>query len=357
LRGIILAAMILVNTAGNYSTTYWPLKHAEWNGWTPTDLIFPSFLFMMGVAMTLSFPSRFARGATVPTLVRHIVLRSLGLFAIGLFVNAFPEFEVSTWRIPGVLQRFAACYLVVGLIYLFTRKREPVRANIPVIVTIAIVCLVAYWALMTFVPVPGYGTGHLDPEGNLGAYIDRSLLGQHLYAQTKVYDPEGVLSTLPAFATALFGILAGEWLRSATPQMRKTAGLLGAGIALMILGEALHPFFPINKKLWTSTFVLFTSGFTTLSLGICYWVFDVRRWRRFLTPALVFGTNSILAYTLSEIIEPIFERTHVHDWFYNHALASWLPPYNASLAYSLLYVFLIFLLILPLYQKRIFVRL
>ena len=352
-----MASMILVNTAGNYATTYWPLKHADWNGWTPTDLIFPSFLFMMGVAMTLSFPARFARGATESSLVRHIVLRSLGLFAIGLFVNAFPEFVVQTWRIPGVLTRFAACYLVVGLIYLFTRKRDPVRANIPVILTLGIFCLIAYWALMTFVPVPGYGTGRLDPEGNLGAYIDRAIFGQHLYAQTKVYDPEGLLSTLPSFATVLFGILTGEWLRSSNPPMRRTVGLVGAGIGLIILAEAIHPFFPINKKLWTSTFVLLTSGFTTLSLGICYWIIDVKKWRRFAMPALVFGTNSILAYVLSEVIDPTFDRLHWHEWFYNHALASWISPYNASLTYSLLYVLLIFLLVLPLYRKRIFVRL
>jgi predicted acyltransferase len=155
----------------------------------------------------------------------------------------------------------------------------------------------------------------------------------------------------------LFGILAGEWLRSATPPLRRTAGLIGAGIVLMILGQALHPFFPINKKLWTSTFVLLAGGFTTLSLGICYWVLDVRRWRRFAMPALVFGTNSILAYTVSEVVDPTFDRMHLHEWFYDHALASWLPPYNASLAYSLLYVLLIFLIILPFYWKRIFVRL
>jgi predicted acyltransferase len=357
LRGLIIAAMILVNTAGDYRTTYWPLKHAQWNGWTPTDLIFPSFLFMMGVAMTLSFPARIGRGVPVRALVAHVVVRSLALFAIGLFINAFPNFDLATWRIPGVLQRFAICYFVVALLYLATYRQNPIRTNIRLMATAAIICLVSYWVLLTFVPVPGYGAGQLTAQGSLSAYLDRMVFGRHLYGETRLYDPEGVLSTIPSFATVILGLFAGECLRSAAPQKRKTMGLIAAGAALMILGQMLHPFFPINKRLWTSTFVLLAGGFTTLSLGVCYYLFDVLRWRKWTAVALVFGTNSILAYTLSEVIDSVLDETDVHSWFYQHALASWISPYNASLTYSLLYVGLIFLLVLPLYLKRIFVRL
>jgi predicted acyltransferase len=371
LRGIIIAFMILVNDSGG-DKTYWPLEHAAWNGWTPTDLVFPSFLFMVGVALTFSLPSRLARGTSLGVLVRHIVLRSLGLFAIGEFIYGFPYFDLHTWRIPGVLQRIAVCYLIGSLLYLFTRREDKtasaapaktqVRANVPVIATLAVTFLVAYWALLTFVPVPGYGVGRLDPEGNLGASIDRALFSTHLYAQTKTWDPEGLLSTLPAISTILLGILCGEWVRSRRGSTQKTLGMIAAGIVLMAAGQLLHPVFPINKKLWTSTFVLLAGGFTSLAFGICYWLIDVKRWRRWTPAFLVFGTNAILAYTLSEILAEVldligFHGVDAHSWLYQNQFASWLNPYNASLAYAIAYVLLIWLIVLPFYRKRIFLRL
>src|ERR1700682_705848 len=253
-RGITIAAMILVNDPGSCSHIYAPLERAEWNGWTPTDLIFPFFLFIAGVSMVLSFASRAARGITRGSLSIHIARRSVLIFAIGLFLNCFPHFDFHTIRIMGVLQRIALSYLAAGLLYLATCHRGTardgkvcVRANIGAIVCVALVLLVGYWALMTFVPVPGYGAGHLSPDENLGAYIDRALMGGHLWSESRTWDPEGFLSTLPAIATALIGILTGEWLRSERKGTRKVEGLAIAGTVLMLAGDLFDPYFPINK--------------------------------------------------------------------------------------------------------------
>ena len=285
-RGVTIAAMILVNDPGSWSHIYPPLEHAEWNGWTPTDLIFPFFLFIVGVSLTLSFASRIARGLTRRALMIHVVRRSALIFAIGLFLNGFPDFDLSSIRIMGVLQRIALCYLVAGLLYLATFQREPaadrpprVRANLRVTAAVAIALLVGYWALMTFVPVPGYGAGHLGKDDNLGAYVDRTLMGGHLWSESVTWDPEGFLSTFPAIASLLIGILAGEWLRSDRLAGRKALGLAVAGLVLLAAGRLLHPYFPINKNLWTSSFVMFTGGFAMLALAACYWWVDVRGWQ------------------------------------------------------------------------------
>jgi len=359
--------MILVNDAGG-DHTYWPLEHAKWNGWTPTDLVFPSFLFMVGVAITLSLPSRIARGVPTGVFVRHIFFRSVALFVLAELLYGFPNYDLHTIRIPGVLQRIALCYLFSALLYLATRRKEDtpnglvIRANVPVVATMALILLLGYWALLTFVPVPGYGTGRLDPESNLGAFIDRALFAAHLYAPAKTWDPEGLLSTLPAIASVLLGILGGEWIRSRRSDVQKTLGLLAAGAILMAVGAVLHPFFPINKKLWTSTFVLFAGGFSTLAFGICYWVVDVKRWRGWTPAVLVFGTNAILAYVLSEFLALLgeFIKIHglsIHELAYQNLFAERLSPYNASLAYAIAYVFFIWAIVLPFYRKRILLRL
>ena len=372
-RGITIAAMILVNDPGSWSHIYAPLEHAEWNGWTPTDLIFPFFLFIVGVSMTLSFSSRAAHGLTRTSLALHVVRRSALIFAIGLFLNGFPYFDLHTIRIPGVLQRIAVCYLAAGWLYLATCRRGSaadgkvcIRGKVGVTAAVAVVLLVGYWALMTFVPVPGYGAGHLGKDDNLGAYIDRALMGGHLWSESKTWDPEGLLSTLPAIATTLIGVLAGEWLRSERQSARKALGLVIAGAASMLAGQLLHPYFPINKNLWTSTYVLFTSGFGMLLLTLSYWVVDLRGWRKWAAPFLVFGMNAILAYALAAIVSEIsidFEfrfsggrlRTW-HGWFYDKYFIPYASPANASLAFAVFFVALIFALLWPLYRKKIFVR-
>ena len=372
-RGATIAAMILVNDPGSWSHIYPPLEHAEWNGWTPTDLIFPFFLFIVGVSMTLSFASRIARGVPRGALVIHVVRRSALIFAIGLFLNGFPSFDLSSIRIMGVLQRIAICYLVSGLLYLATFQKEPtanrpacVRANLRVTATVAIALLVGYWALMTFVPVPGYGAGHLGKEDNLGAYIDRTLMGGHLWSESVTWDPEGFLSTLPAIASLLIGILAGEWLRSDRQAGRKVLGLAGAGLLLLVAGRLLHPYFPINKNLWTSSFVLFTAGFAMLLLAACYWLVDVRAWRAWTAPFLVFGMNAILAYALAALVSEVstdFEFLHVHGhettlhgWIYEKYFVPHASPVNASLAFAIFFVFVIFVFLWPFYRGKVFLR-
>ena len=303
----------------------------------------------------------------------HVLRRSALIFAIGLFLNGIPFFDFRTIRIMGVLQRIALCYLAAALLYLATMRREisadnkgRVRANLGAIAGVALVLLVGYWALMTFVPVPGYGAGHLGKDDNLAAYMDRALMGGHLWSESKTWDPEGFLSTLPAIATALIGILAGEWLRSERRGTLKISGLLIAGVLLMLAGRLLHPFFPINKNLWTSTFVLFTGGFAMLLLALCYWIVDLRGWRKWAAPFLVFGMNAILAYALAAIVSETsidFEFAGasgrgetLHGWLYNNYFVPYMNPKNASLGFAVFFVALILALLWPLYHRRIFVR-
>ncbi len=377
-RGLTIAAMILVNNPGSWAHIYWPLEHAPWNGWTPTDLIFPFFLFIVGVAMMFSFASRTARGATRAQLARHVLWRSLIIFAIGLFLNGFPYFHWSRMRIPGVLQRIAVCYLAAALAVLAARRPadrsgRTVQRIAPVVV-VTLVLLVGYWSAMTFIPVPGYGVGRLDPDGNLGAYIDRRVMGVHLWVQSKTWDPEGIMSTFPAIATVLIGVLVGEWLRSprvpSGPSSRaarvKVAGLLAAGAAGLVVGELLHPFFPINKNLWTSSYVVFTGGFATVLLALCYWLIDVKGYRRWATPFLVYGTNSIFIFALSGLLAKasvIFKVTGPdgrgvtwHSYVYDKFFVPLASPINASLLFAIFYILLWLFLTWLLYRKRIFIK-
>jgi len=347
-RGATIGAMILVNNPGS-SAAYWPLKHARWNGWTPTDLIFPFFLFIVGVALVFSFESRLHRGDSRVALVAHSLRRSAAIFAIGLLLNGLPNFQLSTWRIPGVLQRIAVAYLAAALITIYSRT----NARIAWITAL----LVGYWALMRFVPVPGYGVPTqditlLNPDGNLAAYLDRKLMLGHLWEGTR--DPEGVLSTLPAIATALCGVLTGEWLRSGRCPKQKAGAMLAAGIAGVIAGEAWGIWFPINKNLWTSSYVLFTASCALVCLAICYWPTDVKLYRGWWTkPFVIFGSNAIAAYVISEVLGGTFGWK---ERIFQHTFAHLGPPAFSSLLYSLAVVGVCFLPVWWMYRKRIFLR-
>jgi predicted acyltransferase len=383
-RGLLVMGMLLVTNAGDWNHVYWPLKHADWNGSTPTDMIFPSFLFLAGVSTTFSFASRLARGATRTELAGHIAVRSLLLILLGLFLNGFPLFDMHNLRIPGVLQRIGLCYLAGGLIYLAASRRTSAdgadgasqyRANVPLLVAAIVTLLVAYWALMRFVPVHGYGVGRLDMVGNLGAYIDRSLMGtNHLWFWGgQMWDPEGLLSTLGATANLLMGILAGEWLRSCRSALRKMQGLAIAGAALMLIGVLLNPLLPINKKIWTGSFTLFSGGFSLLALALLYWLMDSRGWvknewikRRWLTPALIFGSNAILGFAVANMLTPVLGLVKFHGAAGKgvtipelavQLFSQFLNPWNASLAYAVCFVALNTLILWPLYRKCIFIRL
>lgn len=355
-RGLTIAGMILVNNPGTWGAIYAPLRHAPWHGWTPTDLIFPFFLFIAGVSMAFSFAARMERGATRATLVRHLLRRSAIIFALGIFLNAFPEFQFATLRYPGVLQRIAVCYLSASLISLYCGR----RARIGIVAAL----LFGYWALMTFVPVPGYGAGRLDPEGNLAAYVDRALLPGKLWQTT--WDPEGLLSTIPAIATALLGVFLGEWLLAPRAPQRTAGGMLALGAAGLVLGEIWGLVFPINKNLWTGSYVIFTAGFALVALGICYWLVDVKGYRRWATPFVVYGVNPIAAYFLSSLVADVLvswkmalvggQAVSLKRHIFQSCFAPLASPVNASLLYALSYVAFWLALMWLLYRRRIFVK-
>jgi predicted acyltransferase len=322
-RGATIAAMILVNNPGSWSHLYWPLGHAAWHGWTPTDLIFPFFLFMVGMALNFS-----GRTAFTPVLRRTLIL-----IGLGLFMAAFPRFDLTTVRIPGVLQRIAVCYLAAWSV---RRLVGPAGQA-----SIAGGLLVLYWVLMTRVPVPGGGAPSLDPETNLGAHLDRWLMGGHLWSQSKTWDPEGLLSTIPSIGTTLLGALAGAWLRGRASPNGKAFGLLAAGLVLTVGGLAWDRVFPINKSLWTSSYVLLTAGIAAYLFGVVYWVADVRGHRAWTRPFVVYGVNAIVVFVASGLLA---ETLGVIRWSPERSLqaaihetlfASWLPPVVASHAYAL----------------------
>ena len=337
--------MVLVNNPGTWRAVYPPLRHAEWHGSTPTDLIFPFFLFIVGVAIPLALGRRVGAGESRSAIVAKILRRSAIIFALGLLLHAVPDFDFATVRIPGVLQRIAVCYFVAALVFLGTTWR--VQAGL------VAVLLVSYWAALTLVPVPGFGPGNLSPEGSLAAYVDRALLGPHIWRAARVYDPEGLLSTVPAIATTLIGVLAGHWLRAGRAREDTVLGLLVAGAAGVGLGEAWGLWFPINKALWTSSYAILTAGAALLVLGACYWIVEALNWRGWTRPFVVFGVNALVLFFLSSLVarllivikvERASERTPLHAWLFDHLFAPWATPINASLAYALTYLLLWLLL-------------
>ena len=337
--------MVLVNNPGTWRAVYPPLRHAEWHGFTPTDLIFPFFLFIVGVAIPLALGRRVGGGESRSAVVAKILRRSVIIFALGLLLHAVPDFDFANIRIPGVLQRIAVCYLVAALIFLLTSWR--IQAGL------VAVLLVSYWTALTLVPVPGFGPGNLSPEGSLAAYVDRALLGPHIWRAARVYDPEGLLSTVPAIATTLIGVLAGHWLRAGRGRDDTALGLLVAGAAGVGLGEAWGLWFPINKALWTSSYAILTAGAALLVLGACYWIVEALNWRGWTRPFVVLGVNALALFFLSSLVarllvvikvERVSGRTPLHAWLFDHLFAPWAAPINASLAFALTYLLLWLLL-------------
>lgn len=357
LRGITIAFMILVNNGGQYA--YGPLKHSDWNGWTPTDLVFPTFLFVMGTSLVFSFESRLSRGASKKSLILHTLRRFVILFLLGLVVNGFPFFHLATLRIYGVLQRIAICFLVCSFLYLWDRGAKTKIA-------LAIVALVGYWALLRFVPVPGYGMPgrdipFMDKQADIVAWLDRHIFPGRLYVGVR--DPEGLLSDIPAIATTLLGMLTGMWLRTKESIGRKCLGMAGAGVTCIVLGELWNPWFPINKNLWTSSYVLFAAGVSLLVFALCYWAADIRGWKTGWTYFwLVFGTNAISAYVLSELLASALSATKLSakatlgGEIYTGLFQRVHPPGVGALLYALAFVIVCWLVMWPLYRKRIFIK-
>jgi predicted acyltransferase len=346
--------MVLVNNPGSWATIYWPLEHAEWHGWTPTDLIFPFFLFIVGVAIPLAFGRRLETGTSNRDLYLKIIKRTLIIFALGLFLAGFPFFRLSTIRIPGVLQRIAVCYFFASIIYLKTKPRTQIL--------IGVLLLLVYWIVMTHIPAPGFYAGDLSREGSIASFIDRSVFGRHIWSQGKVYDPEGILSTIPAVVTTLMGVLTGEWLRRDKTPYEKVAGMFVAGMVCVVIGWAWNPFFPINKSLWTSSYVLFTGGMALQLLALCYWLVDIKNYRSWAKPFVVFGLNAIALFVGTGLMARLMgliklpSGATLHGWTYRHLFLSWLPPYRASLAFAICFILLWLGLMWLLYRRRIFIK-
>ncbi len=378
LRGLTIAFMILVNDPGDWKHVYGQLDHSEWNGLTLTDLVFPNFLFLVGCSIVFAMGSRVEAGVSRTTIALQIVRRAAIIFAIKMALTAFPHFHMTHLRIFGVLTRIALCYLVAGLIYLYCRSAR-------YLIAITVALLVGYWILMRFVPVPGLGHPVtdfplLDHDRNLAAWMDRGfnawcqrwLHTGLLYERTR--DPEGLLSTLPAVATTLIGVLAGLWLRRPHGEAARTRNMLFlAGAALLSVGYAWGLVFPVNKNLWTSSYVLVCGGWSLIALALFFWLLDVARIqdrsrvaRAMLWPMLVYGSNAITAFALSNLIVMLLiawkvprgdgNLTTAWNWPYTHFFARHGSTDNASLAFALVFVLLCFLPNWLLWRKRIFLR-
>jgi predicted acyltransferase len=366
LRGITIAFMIMVNNNGGPGSWHF-MNHAQWNGLTPTDLVFPTFVFVVGVSVVFAFDARLARGANRSQLARHTVNRALILVLFGIIVNSFPFFALAHMRFYGVLQRIAVCYLVVGLFYLYDQR---VWTKIAALVA----ALVGYWFLVRWVPIPGVGVPgrdvpFMDMTQNLVSWIDRHLFPHHLYLYApdhNVRDPEGLLSDLPAIGTALIGILTGLWLRGRRSASVKAKGMLAAAVVSLALGYLWSLEFPLNKNMWTSSFVLVAAGYSLALFAFTYWAIELRGWRTAWTwPWLVFGSNAIAAYMFSELLPSGLDAirfnaaghpTNVIAWVFLHSFEHIPDPGWAAFAYSVTFTAICFIPVWVLYRKKIFLK-
>jgi predicted acyltransferase len=370
LRGITIAFMIMVNNNGGPGSWGF-MKHAAWNGLTPTDLVFPTFVFVVGVSIVFAFDARMARGATRAKLAWHTARRAGILFLLGILINAFPFFALAHLRIYGVLQRIAICYLVVGLFYLWDRR---VWTKVAALAAV----LVGYWILVRWVPVPGAGLPgrdipFLDPDVNMVGWLDQHLMPGHLYEDWVTHnlrDPEGLLSDIPAVGTALLGLLAGLWLRGSRAVKAKTLGLAAAAVGCLASGYLWSVWFPLNKKMWTSSFVLVAAGWSLAVFALAYWAVEQRGWGKgrgkgWIWPWLVFGSNAITAYMFSELLAGALgninftagrRRTNVLAWSFDHIFAHIPNPGWAAFAYAVSFTAVCFLPVWILYRKKIFVK-
>lgn len=361
LRGLTVALMILVNNAGDGAVSYAQLRHSVWNGCTLTDIVFPLFLFMIGASIALALRSRLARGTARSAILLQVLKRSVLIAAIGLLINALPYFSISTLRFYGVLQRIALCYALGSIVFLF--------GGVTACIVAIFAALGGYWFLLLHVTVPGIGlpgvaVGVLDPYGNLTSWLDRLLVpAAHLYHHG-IYDPEGLLSTIPAVATTLLGVLSAIWLQTKRPAWRKATVLILCGIILLVFGLLWAHNFPINKRLWTSSYVLFTGGISIVLLASLFWVIDGPfQLRRGLPAWLVFGTNALTAYVLSEVLAIVLGAIRMPrggnlQQLLFHLLPRWLgPPPLVSMIYSVLFVLVCAVPLIVLYRKKIIIKL
>ncbi len=365
-RGITVAAMILVNNPGDWGHIYAPLEHAEWNGCTPTDLIFPFFLFIVGVSISYALGNKKENPTDHSKLIWTAAKRAMILFALGVFGSLFPKVftepveAFQTVRIPGILQRIAVVFFISAVLFIKTNTKTQFR--------IMIVLLAGYWAMMTFIPVPGVGFANLEKETNLGAWLDRVLLtSSHLWKNSITWDPEGILGSIPSIATGLFGVLIGTWLkRKDKNDAEKISWMFSIGVLATILGLLWDLNFPINKALWTSSYVLYTGGLATIGLALCYWLIDVQGYKWGTKPFVVYGVNAITVFVLSVVIAKSLNAIQVKmtdgkivsakTWMYEAVYTPYFSPVNASLAGALTFVLIWLGILWWMYNKKIIIK-
>ena len=381
-RGATVAGMLLVNDPGTWDAIYPPLEHAPWFGWTPTDLIFPYFLFIVGITTQISLASRRARGDADRALVRQILRRGGLILLVGLLMTGFPyhlfyvglpggllfdsrtpHLDLAHWRFTGVLQRIALCYTATALLTLRTTVKQQVA--------ILAALLYGYWFAMTLIPVPGHGLGALMlgvPDGSIAAWLDRAIIGSdHLWVGSHTWDPEGILSTFPAIGTTLLGVLTGRWLQSERPLSERINALFAAGALAMMSGLIWHWSFPIAKNIWTSSYVLFTAGCGAVTLATCMWVIDEKKitgWTKFF---VIYGVNPLFAFVASGVIGRLLytlirvptEKGSIplQGWLFEHLYAPWLEPRDASLLFALTWVAVFYAILAGMHKKGIIVKL
>jgi len=359
LRGATIAAMILVNDPGDWAHIYPPLEHSKWNGCTPTDLIFPFFLFMVGVSIVYAMETKKQDIANHPRMILRAFRRMVTLIVISWLIQLFYHPSIAHLRIPGVLQRIAVVYFIVTVLYIKTSTKA--------MDWIFAIALIGYWLAMTLIPVPGVGYANLNPETNLGAWIDRSVWGvDHLWRESHTWDPEGLLGTIPALGTGLFGIRVATWLkRKDRDDSVKVSWMFVYGVSAVVLALICDLFFPINKSLWTSSFVLYTGGLATIALALCFWLIDVQGREKGTWIFVVFGMNAISAYILADIVPGLIDFWKVNfnghelkgtQYLYQAFIAPHFAPINASLVRAILFVILIWLLMYVFYKKKIIIK-
>jgi predicted acyltransferase len=347
MRGFTIIAMIMVNTPGSWSHVYPPLLHAAWNGATPTDYIFPFFLFIVGFSVVLAYQRRLEAGEKKPALVRKAALRTLKIFALGVFLWVFPEFDLDNIRWAGVLQRIALVFFPCALLFLYTDWKLWLRAGIAT--------LLGYWIIMVYVPVPGIGAPDLSaPVKNWAHYLDSILLPGKMWQKT--WDPEGLLSTLPSIVTGITGMLLARIFLDTRETYQRLSYLFLAGFAMFVLGGALAWFFPLNKHIWSSSFVLHTSGLAGMTLAAWYYLVDIRGIDWWTAPGRIFGANAIVAYVLANMLTLVFYNG-LNDWWMDTFIHAGAPPKLVSLVYAILYVGILFIPIYFLYRRKVFIKL
>lgn len=356
-RGFAIASMVLLNNPGSWGSVYPGLLHAEWHGCQFADLVFPFFLFIAGTALSFSFSKYTLDHRPTRKVYQRILIRVFWLFALGLLLNGFPSYNWSEIRVMGVLQRISLAYFLASVSILNLSK--------PKQWALGAIILVGYWAALSWVPVPGYGAGNLTLEGNLVGYLDRMILGSQHLLKGGPFDPEGLLSTLPAVVTVLAGYGTGDWLRQQRVESRTSLELVMGGLSQLILGSLWGLVFPINKQLWTSSYVLFTLGWALLFLAFCYETIEVRGWWRWGWPLKVMGMNAIFVFVGSGFLARVLLNTYVdagesatktYAWIYETLFRSWAGPYNGSLAFAITTVGLWWVISYGMYRRGWFLK-